>query len=132
MMSTDIPEKICFVTVGATASFNALVSEVLSTDFLVALRLNQYTKLLIQYGQHGRSCFDQFMKENEAILKPRYGLEVAGFDFNIEGLTNEMLSTRASPQKNRVEGLVISHAGNSLRENKSPVAYSNVILIISF
>ncbi|KAK2788794.1 N-acetylglucosaminyldiphosphodolichol N-acetylglucosaminyltransferase catalytic subunit alg13 [Onygenales sp. PD_12] len=104
--------KLCFVTVGATASFNALVLEVLGDPFLEALRLNGYTDLLIQYGQLGEAVFQEFKRDNETTVKEKYGLNIDGFDFNLAGLKNEILATKANPDTNQEEGLVISHAGS--------------------
>ncbi|KAK2753068.1 N-acetylglucosaminyldiphosphodolichol N-acetylglucosaminyltransferase catalytic subunit alg13 [Onygenales sp. PD_40] len=104
--------KLCFVTVGATASFNALVREVLGDPFLEALRLNGYTDLLIQYGQLGEAVFQEFKRDNETTVKEKYGLNIDGFDFNLAGLKNEILATKANPDTNQEEGLVVSHAGS--------------------
>ncbi|KAM5433866.1 N-acetylglucosaminyldiphosphodolichol N-acetylglucosaminyltransferase catalytic subunit alg13 [Microsporum ferrugineum] len=106
------PKKICFVTVGATASFNAMIREILHQDFLAALRTNNYTNLVIQYGQHGDELFHSFVKDNEHELLQNYGLTLAGFDFNVNGLKEEMCAAKADPGSNTAEGLVISHAGS--------------------
>lgn len=108
-------KKICFVTVGATASFNALIREILHQDFLAALKANKYTNLIIQYGQHGDELFRSFVKDNENELLQSYGLRLTGFDFNINGLRDEMCAAKADPSTNTAEGLVISHAGKPNR-----------------
>ncbi|OJD11609.1 hypothetical protein AJ78_07653 [Emergomyces pasteurianus Ep9510] len=104
--------KLCFVTVGATAPFNALVLEVLGEQFLEALRVNNYTDLRIQYGQMGEPAFQEFRQQNETLVKEKYGLDITGFDFNLAGLKNEMLSVKADVDENKVEGLIVSHAGS--------------------
>lgn len=105
------PKKTCFVTVGATASFNAMIREILHQDFLAALKANNYTTLTIQYGRHGDELFRSFVKENENEVLHNYGLTLTGFDFNINGLKDEMCAAKANPSTNTAEGLVISHAG---------------------
>lgn len=105
------PKKTCFATVGATASFNALVREILHQDFLAALKANKYTNLVIQYGQHGDELFRSFVKDNEDEILQNYRLTLAGFDFNVNGLKDEMCAAKADPSTNTAEGLVISHAG---------------------
>ncbi|DAA76464.1 TPA_exp: UDP-N-acetylglucosamine transferase subunit ALG13 [Trichophyton benhamiae CBS 112371] len=106
------PKKTCFVTVGATASFNAMIREILHQDFLAALKANNYTTLTIQYGRHGDELFRSFVKENENEVLHNYGLTLTGFDFNINGLKDEMCAAKANPSRNTAEGLVISHAGS--------------------
>lgn len=105
------PMKICFVTVGATASFNALIQEVLEEPFLQALKANRYSDLILQWGQHGGPIYKEFMEKNGADLKSKYGLRVTGFDFNVAGLKRELLATQEKPKANRREGVVISHSG---------------------
>ncbi|EEH07336.1 UDP-N-acetylglucosamine transferase subunit alg13 [Histoplasma capsulatum G186AR] len=104
--------KLCFVTVGATAPFNALVLEVLGEPFLEALKANNYTDLRIQYGQMGQALFQEFKQKNEPMVKEKYGLNVTGFDFNLAGLKGEMLAVKADSDANKVDGLVVSHAGS--------------------
>src|SRR5689334_2392544 len=91
------PTKLCFVTVGATASFNALVQEILSVPFLEALRASQYTDLMIQYGQQGEALFREFQETHGAAVQQQYGLYVTGFDFNLNGLKQEMMAVKANP-----------------------------------
>ena len=109
--SSPEPTKLCFVTVGATASFNALVLEVIGRPFLAALQANHYTDLLVQYGQQGEQLFEEFKQKNELEVRETYGLNLSGFCFNLKGLKHEMLSVKASLSAGREEGLVISHAG---------------------
>ncbi|KAJ5086805.1 hypothetical protein NUU61_008112 [Penicillium alfredii] len=98
--------KLCFVTVGATASFHGLLQQVLDLHFLATLSQFGYTHLLIQYGRDGRSVFETFLANNPS---ERHGIIVEGFDFNTAGLTKEMYRTRADHE--RGTGLVVSHAG---------------------
>ncbi|EEP75728.1 predicted protein [Uncinocarpus reesii 1704] len=113
--TSDDPEsraKLCFVTVGATASFNSLVREVLSLPFLGALREQHYTHLLLQFGQLGYELFDEFIREHGPDLKEKFGLRIEGFDYNIDGLKKEMMAVKANAGVHRDEGMIISHAGS--------------------
>lgn len=109
------PRKLCFVTVGATASFNSLIRETLEEPFLEALQENNYTDILIQYGRQGEEIFNSFMRKDGANAKRKYGLKFTGFDFNVNGLRREICSAKADQAANRREGLVISHAGKSAK-----------------
>lgn len=104
--------KICFVTIGATASFDRLLSAVLETPFLHALHNAKYTGLLIQYGKEGgKTIYDEFVTTQGEILRQDPGLEITGFDFNTNGLGQEMRKAKGDPSTGSEEGLVISHAG---------------------
>ncbi|KAL5343766.1 glycosyltransferase family 28 C-terminal domain-containing protein [Aspergillus crustosus] len=105
------PRKLCFVTVGATASFHLLLESILSPTFLKALNQHGYTDLFVQYGKDGQQIFDQFVA-NHPLVDSRHGIRVEGFDFNPAGLDNEMHLAKAKPSENRSSGLVISHAGS--------------------
>lgn len=105
------PRKVCFVTIGATAPFDALLSNVLDQTFLEALKIHGYTALLIQYGKEGQAIFDSFTKINPPGSPGRCDLDIKGFGFKSEGLVQEMRSTKANPSKNVVEGMILSHAG---------------------
>ncbi|OJD22526.1 hypothetical protein ACJ73_06126 [Blastomyces percursus] len=111
-MASSKQAKLCFVTVGATAPFNALVLEVLGEPFLEALKANNYTDLRIQYGQMGAAAFQEFNQRDGSMVKERYGLNLTGFDFNLTGLKSEMLAVKADDSANKAEGLVVSHAGS--------------------
>ncbi|KAL8974163.1 MAG: hypothetical protein Q9197_001608 [Variospora fuerteventurae] len=97
-------QKICFVTIGATASFDQLLQAVLSGEFFQALEALKYTHLLLQYGKNGKRFLEELGNIN------RHGIEISGFDFNTKGLGQEMWSTKAA--KDRAEGVVVSHAGS--------------------
>ncbi|MCJ1415234.1 N-acetylglucosaminyldiphosphodolichol N-acetylglucosaminyltransferase catalytic subunit alg13 [Xylographa parallela] len=93
------PQKLCFLTVGATAPFDGLVTAALAAPFLAALRAAAYTDLLLQ---HGASLV--FDPRAAAAAGKQHGLTVRGFAFNGEGLGREMRAAR--------EGCVVSHAGS--------------------
>ncbi|EEQ83644.1 hypothetical protein RJZ56_006624 [Blastomyces dermatitidis] len=111
-MASSKQAKLCFVTVGATAPFNALVQEVLEAPFLEALKANNYTDLRIQYGQMGAAAFQECKQRSGSMVKEKYGLNLTGFDFNLTGLKSEMLAVKADGSANKAEGLVVSHAGS--------------------
>lgn len=90
------PSKIAFVTVGATAPFNALVSACLSSTVIAALCTQGYTDLRIQYGA-GRSIFEQRLA---TTIGSRHSVSVSGFDF-ADSLREEIAAA----------DLIISHAG---------------------
>lgn len=110
----DHPVKLCFVTVGATAPFNSLVREVLSVPFLTALQKQDYTHLLVQFGSLGFHVFEELKSADGLDTKEQLGVTVEGFDFNVDGLKQEMMAVKASPESNRLEGMIISHAGEAL------------------
>ena len=109
----DKPRKRCFVTIGATAPFDALLSNVLDKPFLEALSQCGYTELLIQFGKEGGAIFDKFIRDHPVGSDGRYGLDIYGFDFNKSGLGEEMRSTKANEKMGYLEGMILSHAGKT-------------------
>ncbi|KAL8668136.1 MAG: hypothetical protein Q9202_000114 [Teloschistes flavicans] len=102
-------QRVCFVTIGATAAFDQLLKAVLTPDFLQALRALNYTLLSLQYGKNGAKIL-----EEECVTSAKatsYGIEITGFDFNRHGLGQEMWCCKAG--EGRAEGVVISHAGTA-------------------
>jgi hypothetical protein len=97
--------KLCFLTVGATASFSALIEAAVSPAFLTALESQGYTELSVQYGQDGKPLFEKC----KSIAQGSSKLKVTGFDLDKTGLGRHM--RRAKGRKDAVEGVVISHAG---------------------
>lgn len=102
-------QKTCFVTIGATASFTALVDAALKGDFLTALEQQGYTDLLVQYGEGGKETFDKAMQQAKGASK----LNISGFELDKGGLGRYMRQAKAvgASMKNASEGVVISHAG---------------------
>lgn len=123
------PRKVCFVTIGATAPFDALLSNVLAQPFLDTLKTHGYTTLLIQYGKEGQAIFDAFTKINSPGSPGRCDLDIKGFGFKNEGLVQEMRSTKANPSQNVVEGMILSHAGE-LPENKIATVFNLMLTTI--
>ena len=105
----ETPKKICFVTIGATAGFQALLRATLSPSFLTVLKEYRYTDLRLQYGQDGRGVLEQFEKSQDLASNERYGFKISGFDFNKHGLEAEMRAAKRQGQS--TEGVVVSHAG---------------------
>ncbi|KAF7593079.1 N-acetylglucosaminyldiphosphodolichol N-acetylglucosaminyltransferase catalytic subunit alg13 [Aspergillus hancockii] len=106
------PMKLCFVTVGATASFHLLLQGVLNTNFLSALHEADYTHLLVQYGKDSQTLFEELLSKCPPGSPSRHGIEIDGFDFNHAGLDQEMRLAQANLSENRSGGLIISHAGS--------------------
>ncbi|KAF5859512.1 N-acetylglucosaminyldiphosphodolichol N-acetylglucosaminyltransferase catalytic subunit alg13 [Aspergillus alliaceus] len=104
--------KLCFVTVGATASFHLLLRAVLDEKFLAALHEADYTHLLVQYGKDSQTLFQELLSKYPPGSPGRHGIEIDGFDFNNAGLDGEMRLAQASPSEGRDGGLIISHAGS--------------------
>lgn len=97
--------KLCFLTVGATASFSELIEAAVSPAFLTALESQGYTELSVQYGQDGQQLFEKCKTVAQGTSK----LKVTGFDLDKLGLGKHM--RRAKGGKDADEGVVISHAG---------------------
>ena len=108
---THKPDKLCFVTIGATAPFDSLLLAVLSPAFYEALNAACYTDLLIQHGKEGTKVFEEAVSSDRAEGRQSYGLRIAGFDFNKGGLGQEMRRAKGDAKLGTVEGVVISHAG---------------------
>ncbi|RDW91236.1 hypothetical protein BP5796_02401 [Coleophoma crateriformis] len=102
-MASDGLDKELFVTIGATAAFDELLSAVLDPDFQdVATELN-FTKMRIQCGKSLEKC-------KSIISSQPSQLDINVFDFRPQGLNYEMRATTALPGK-RHAGVVITHAG---------------------
>lgn len=103
--------KLCFVTVGATASFELLLQTVLDEPFLGVLKQHGYTHLLVQYGKDGQPIFENFVQNNPSGSETRHGIEIGGFDFNPAGLREEMCLAQTNTELGQNGGMIISHAG---------------------
>lgn len=114
MGSPDSPcKKLCFVTIGATASFDLLIAAALSRQFLQVLRDAGYTDLLLQHGNQGQQIFEDFVIRYRHDSPERCGLNFNGFGFNKKGLGWEMKEAKGGDGAE--EGVVISHAGMQCR-----------------
>ena len=94
--------KECLITIGATATFEELVQAALEPENLKLLKENGFTTINFQ-------CGDSLNTFHE--LKPaNSGMELLAFDFNKEGLHEEIKACKEVPGKS-AKGLAISHAG---------------------
>ena len=109
VMQVKGPKKLCFVTIGATASFDSLIKATLSQGFLEALHALGYTDLLLQHGAQGALILQDYRMSLEYAASNDHGLNINGFDFNKQGLGEEMRAAKGDTDS--VEGVVISHAG---------------------
>lgn len=105
--------KTCFVTIGATASFSALVQAVLTTSFVVALDKQGYGELLVQYGADGKELYETALKCVQGS-----SVKISGFDLDKTGLGRYMRQAKDS------NGVVISHAGRSLGKTEQLHAHA--------
>ena len=103
------PKKLCFVTIGATATFDSLIEAVLSQPVLEALQDLGYTDLLLQHGMNGEKILERFYNNPDLGGKYTKIIKVRGFAFNKNGLGEEMKAAKGG--KEDAEGVVISHAG---------------------
>ncbi|KKA30646.1 hypothetical protein TD95_004206 [Thielaviopsis punctulata] len=94
----------CFVTVGATVTFSALLSAIQHEAFLSALILSGFTHLTVQAGRD----YDAFCAF-AATVDERF-LTVECFDLK-DSLARDMALCRAEEREGRAMGVVISHAG---------------------
>ncbi|KAJ5779627.1 hypothetical protein N7457_007347 [Penicillium paradoxum] len=98
--------KMCFVTVGATASFKKLLEQVLSSQFLEILAKREYTHLLVQYGKDGQQIFQSFVDSEQ----PCHGITLGGFDFQ-PSIDDYLMMTVERERHDQKRGLIICHAG---------------------
>lgn len=104
--------KICFVTIGATASFDRLLRAVLERSFLEALHHADYTGLIVQYGKEGgKAIYEGFLARDGGKVQEKLGIEITGFDFKVNGIEQDMHIAKGIPGNGSDGGLVISHAG---------------------
>lgn len=105
------PRKVCFVTIGATASFQALIRATVSSTFCHSLEQNDYTDLIVQYGADGDALFQSLL---QIIASSGQGarVNVSGFGLDTNGLAQYMNLAKTGGGDGGVEGLVVSHAGS--------------------
>ena len=107
------PKKLCFVTIGATADFQALILATIQPSFLKALKAAGYTDLRIQYGKGGKSLLDEAFGSTDEGRRLVQGIRIEGFDFKPSGLMGDMVEARGGRDNQDPEGVVISHAGTA-------------------
>ncbi|KAH6633043.1 glycosyltransferase family 28 C-terminal domain-containing protein [Boeremia exigua] len=103
MAAATSNSKLCFVTTGATAPFEALIESVLSPSSLDALLESGYTHLLVQYGSAEDVYTDAATIARSHVHDK---LTIDGLDFNPDGLQAQLKLVQQS------NGLTISHAGS--------------------
>ena len=110
--STSVPPPVrreCFITVGATASFQALLDSALTLAFIETLLELEYTHLTVQCGPD-LAYANSMVEDAKASGLSFGGLQLKIFDFNKLGLGAEMRGSKGSAKGSR-EGVVICHAG---------------------
>lgn len=106
------PSKLCFLTTGATAPFPALLHSALSAPFLRALAASNYSDLLLQLGQGGLQILESLIPAEPDGRRNAHGVRIAGFEYQVEGLTEEMKATKGGGVRGFWgEGCVVCHAG---------------------
>jgi beta-1,4-N-acetylglucosaminyltransferase len=110
-VSSSRPRKVCFVTIGATASFSSLIRATVSSSFCHSLEQNQYTDLVVQYGADGDALFQSLLQD---IVSSEQGsiINVSGFGLDTNGLDEYMKLAKTGGSGSGAEGLVVSHAGS--------------------
>lgn len=103
-----IPMRLCLVTVGATASFERLIRQVLDEPFLTQLAKHRYTHLLVQYGKDGKDIWNEFQENYPQGCEKLQGIMVGGFDFKPDLWQYMRLAVKRESQE---LGIIISHAG---------------------
>ncbi|KAL9585579.1 MAG: hypothetical protein Q9212_001439 [Teloschistes hypoglaucus] len=108
-------QRVCFVTIGATAAFDKLLKAVLTPVFLQALQALNYTTLSLQYGKNGAKILEDC---DVSANSNSYGIEITGFDFNRKGLGQEMWCCSGSIlDALRIEVPLIAVPNSSLLHN---------------
>ncbi|POS85304.1 hypothetical protein EPUL_003000 [Erysiphe pulchra] len=103
MSGEELLRRECLVTTGATAVFPELIKSALSHGSLQALVNHKFTHITYQCGE-SLNIFKQWKP------KVTYDLILNAFDFNQEGLSEEMKRCKARVGISEA-GLVICHAG---------------------
>lgn len=103
-----ISTKLCLVTVGATASFERLIRQVLNEAFLAQLAKYHYTHLLVQYGKNGEKIWNEFNEKFPPGCEQLQGVTVGGFDFKPDLWRYMRMAVK---EQNQDLGIIISHAG---------------------
>jgi beta-1,4-N-acetylglucosaminyltransferase len=106
-------KKTCFITIGATAAFDALIKASLEPSFLDALRETGYTDLILQYGKDGQKILQEYL-DSKGVSGQRdgHGIAITGFDFKRDGLGAEMRAAKG--ESGGTGGVVVSHAGGRI------------------
>jgi len=113
LSSSGPKTKICFVTIGATASFSTLIRAVLSPAFFAGLEKYGYTDLLVQYGADGAELYRTELGQTQGKGASRKVI-INGFGLDQMGLGRYMRLAKNGVEGKGMEGVVVSHAGTRL------------------
>ncbi|ORY64942.1 uncharacterized protein BCR38DRAFT_484415 [Pseudomassariella vexata] len=127
------PPATMFVTIGATASFKDLITEVLSPQFLEVLAERKIMSLIVQCGPD--------LKYFEEI-RPQKGfdshwIDITGFDYTND-MKGEMVKCTPSDGRDggeeRSMGIIVSHAGagtilDAMKVNSRLIVVPNATLM---
>ena len=105
---TGMEGRQCFVTVGATAGFRPLLSEVIKPEFLDCLADNNFTLLTVQCGED----LEWFDAQVKTLRPPRSNVRVECFAFT-ENMTEHYVRSRGEKSV-RMPGVVVAHAGETV------------------
>ncbi|KAL0469957.1 glycosyltransferase family 28 C-terminal domain-containing protein [Neurospora intermedia] len=100
----SIQGRQCFVTVGATAGFRPLLSEVIKPKFLDCLADNHFDLLKVQCGED----FEWFDEQVKSL--PSIPVTIERFAFT-ENMTRHYIRSRGEKSV-RMPGVVVAHAGS--------------------
>jgi beta-1,4-N-acetylglucosaminyltransferase len=100
-------DRVCLVTVGATAGFKALIDSVLSPEFWQHIASQGFTELHVQCGPDVVSASKQLALSKDQAPS---GLTIDVFDVKKNLMKEEMILCKRV-EGERELGLVISHAG---------------------
>lgn len=95
----------CFVTVGATAGFRPLLSEVIKPEFLSCLAANGFDLLKVQCGED----LEWFDSQVKALSSGSSNVRIGSFAFT-EDMTKHYVRSRGERDV-RLPGVVVAHAG---------------------
>ncbi|CCC13130.1 hypothetical protein SMACR_06348 [Sordaria macrospora] len=103
--NTKMEARQCFVTVGATAGFRPLLSEVIKPEFLDCLATNDFDLLKVQCGED-LEWFDAQVK----ALPFSSAVRIESFAFT-DDMTQHYVRSRGERDV-RLPGVVVAHAGS--------------------
>ncbi|KAL2016386.1 hypothetical protein VTK56DRAFT_3808 [Thermocarpiscus australiensis] len=103
----SLPGRRCFVTIGATAGFRALLDEVSTPGFLQCLARHGYSALTVQCGPD----YGWFTERvNNLSAEDKHGISISSFQYT-DSMIWHILNCRGEANV-RLAGCVISHAGS--------------------
>ncbi|KAI1826107.1 hypothetical protein F4861DRAFT_537463 [Xylaria intraflava] len=103
------PSRTAFVTIGATAGFRGLLEEIVSDEFLTALKLLSFTDLIVQCGPD----LEYFGTIKPEDARKSYGVNITAFSYAPDLDKFFMQASRSEDENGkRACGVIISHAGS--------------------